>query len=396
LDSGLEFAGNPDFASIIGCRPTPTRSSADNGIGIDMVMTQTHTPTRPAPAPSSARRAEDQPRRLVAVVIPCYRVRDHILDVLAAIGPQVDLIFVIDDCCPEHSGDLVESSVDDPRVRVVRSPRNTGVGGAVIAGYKAALAANAGVIVKIDGDGQMDPALIPQFIEPILRGEADYAKGNRFFEIAGAKSMPPIRKLGNLGLSFFTKLASGYWNIFDPTNGYTAIHGVTAACLPLDRVSQRYFFESDMLAHLNLVRAVVCDVPMAARYGAEQSGLSILRVLPRFVAGNLTNFARRVLYNYFLRDFNIASIELVLGLGLLAFGTIFGVTQWARSEHTGVTASAGTVMLAALPILLGVQLLLSFLNFDTSRGPTTPMHRRISMSMLAAAREAMNSGRAGA
>ncbi len=327
---------------------------------------------------------------IVAVVVPCYRVRAHILDVLAAIGPEVDCIFVVDDCCPEKSGDLVESSVNDPRVRVLRTPQNMGVGGAVIAGYKAALAAGATVIVKLDGDGQMDPALIPQFIEPILRGDADYAKGNRFFEITGVKSMPPLRRLGNLGLSFFTKLSSGYWNIFDPTNGYTAIHAVAASCLPLDRISRRYFFESDMLFRLNGIRAVVCDIPMAARYGDERSGLSMLHVLPRFLAGNLANFGRRVLYNYFLRDFNIASIELVLGMALLMFGTIFGITQWARSEHTGVTASAGTVMLAALPILLGVQLLLSFLNFDTSRGPTIPMHRRVSLSMLAAARSAMN------
>jgi glycosyltransferase involved in cell wall biosynthesis len=313
---------------------------------------------------------------LVAVVIPCYRVRDHILAVLGAIGPEVGLIFVVDDCCPDRSGDLVESSVKDPRVQVLRHATNLGVGGAVITGYKAAIAANAAVIVKLDGDGQMDPALIPQFIEPVLQGEADYSKGNRFFEPINARSMPPMRKFGNLGLSFFTKLSSGYWNIFDPTNGYTAIHGVAAACLPLDRVSRRYFFESDMLFRLNTIRAVVCDVPMAARYGSERSGLSVVGALPRFIAGNLANFARRVMYNYFLRDFNIASIELVLGLALLLFGTIFGVTQWIHSNRSGLTASAGTVMLAALPILLGVQLLLSFLNFDTSRAPSVPMHLR--------------------
>ena len=350
---------------------------------VTLLTPTTHAsrPARRAPVevelqPLTMPETPERTRPRVAAVIPCHRVRDHIRDVLAAIGPEVSHIFVVDDCCPQRSGCLVESRVSDSRVRVLRTPVNLGVGGAVMLGYQAALDAEADIIVKLDGDGQMDPALIPHFIEPILRGEADYAKGNRFFDLAGVRDMPLMRRIGNLGLSFFTKLACGYWNIFDPTNGYTAIHAEAARSLPLDRISRRYFFESDMLFHLNLIRAVVCDVPMTARYGRERSGLNVLTAMPRFLLGNLRNFARRVLCNYFLRDFNIASIELVLGAGLLTFGTVFGIAHWIRSDHTGVTASAGTVMLAALPTILGVQMLLSFLNFDTSHSPARPMHRR--------------------
>src|SRR5205823_775708 len=129
-------------------------------------------------------------------------------------------------------------------------------------------------------------------------------------------------------------------------------------------VNPRYFFESDMLFRLNTIGAVVCDIPMAARYGDEQSGLRVARVLPEFLARNTTNLAKRIFYNYFLKDFNIASAELLLGLLFLAFGVVFGAIEWASSNRVGTTASAGTVMLAALPTLLGVQLLLSFLNFD--------------------------------
>jgi dolichol-phosphate mannosyltransferase len=327
----------------------------------------------------------------VAVVIPCYRVRRHILDLLRAIGPEVDMIFVVDDKCPENSGDLVEQGTADPRIRIIRNSVNLGVGGTVIAGYHAALAAGAAVIVKLDGDGQMDPALIPQFVDPILSGSADYSKGNRFFEISGAESMPAMRKLGNLALSFFTKLSSGYWNIFDPCNGYTAIHATAARFLPLDKISSRYFFESDMLFRLSTVGAVVCDIPMAAKYGDEQSGIAIFKILPEFLFKNTQNFGKRVLYSYFLKDFNIASIELVVGLFFLTFGTTFGIIEWVRSFESGVPASAGTVMLAALPILLGVQLLLSFLNYDVSRAPTIPMHRRISPTVVAAAATARQS-----
>src|SRR5438552_18506386 len=160
----------------------------------------------------------------VAVIVPCYKVSQHILGVLEAIPPDVDHIFVVDDCCPEHSGQLVQARVSDPRVKVIFNPANKGVGGAVVAGYRAALAAGAEILVKIDGDGQMDPALLPDFVNPILYGEADYSKGNRFHSIWGLRGMPKLRSFGNTCLSFLTKLSSGYWSIFDPTNGYTAVH----------------------------------------------------------------------------------------------------------------------------------------------------------------------------
>lgn len=320
--------------------------------------------------------AEPQPWR-VAAVIPCYRVRAQILDVLAAIGPECAAIYVVDDGCPEGSGKMVEEQCRDPRVRVIFHETNRGVGAAVKTGYAAALAHRASVIVKIDGDGQMDPAEMPRLIAPIIQGEADYTKGNRFYSLAHIHRMPRARIIGNTGLSFVTKFSTGYWDVFDPTNGYTAIHGAVAELLPLDRVADGYFFESDMLYHLGLVQAVVRDVPIDARYGDERSNMRLNSVIARFTVKHAANTARRIFYNYFLRDFSAASVELLLGVALLTFGTIFGAAQWWKWAALGVGAYSGTVMLAALPIILGTQLFLAFLGFDVARVPRKPLHPQL-------------------
>ena len=310
----------------------------------------------------------------IAVVIPSYRVSNHILGVIAAIGPIVWRIYVIDDKCPDGSGNYVEENCTDPRVVVLRHTNNQGVGGAVMTGYRAAIADGAEVIVKVDGDGQMDPRLIPNFIEPILAGEADYTKGNRFFNLEEIRAMPKIRLFGNAVLSFMTKLSSGYWDLFDPTNGYTAIHVDAARHLPFSKISQRYFFETDILFRLNTLRAVVLDVPMDANYGDEVSNLKISKIVGEFLVKHVRNFSKRIFYNYYLRDMSLASIELPLGILLFISGCVFGVYHWINSLQEGVSTPAGTVMLAALPILMGVQLILAFLGYDIANVPRRPLH----------------------
>jgi dolichol-phosphate mannosyltransferase len=314
---------------------------------------------------------------VIAVVVPCYGVSRHIIGVLQRIGPEVAWIYVVDDGCPERSGTVVRESIQDPRVRVLEHGRNLGVGAAVVSGYRRALVDGAEVVVKIDGDGQMDPGLLPRFVNPILSGLADYTKGNRFYGLEGMRSMPTLRKLGNLTLSLLSKCSSGYWQLFDPTNGYTAIHSEALRALPLDKLAQRYFFESDLLFRLNLLGAVVVDIPMRASYGDEVSGLRVGRAIPEFLAKHCRNFWKRIAYVYFVHDFSIASIELCLGAFCLLFGVLFGSIHWLRSLVVGVPASAGTVMLAGLPVLLGTQLLLAFLNFDVGRRESIPWHRRV-------------------
>lgn len=311
----------------------------------------------------------------VAVIIPSYKVVNHILSVIDEICGLVWRIYVIDDACPEGSGALVEQQCTDPRVSVIRHERNKGVGGAVMTGYRAAVEDGATVIVKVDGDGQMDPSLIPEFVMPIISGDADYTKGNRFYDLGNIGRMPAVRIFGNAVLSLMSKLSTGYWDIFDPTNGYTAIHADVVRRLPLERISERYFFETDMLFRLGTFRAVVVDIPMDAVYGEEVSNLKISKIMGEFLTKHIRNFGKRIFYNYFLRDVSLASIELVVGLLVMSFGIIFGGYHWYDSSRLDISTPVGTVMVAALSFLTGLQLLLAFIGSDIASVPIRPVHR---------------------
>lgn len=328
-------------------------------------------------------RAPREPR--IAVVIPCYRAAATVVDVIAAIPPLVWRIYVVDDGCPERTGDRAEAGAGDARVRVLRNERNLGVGGATKRGYAQALRDGADVVVKLDADGQMEPAFIPRLVAPLLAGRADYAKGNRFApphrtprgDAPGeSRPMPPVRRLGNNVLSFLHKGVTGYWGIVDPTNGYTAIHRAALESIDAQGVADCYFFETDMLFHLNLADAVVQDVPLPARYGGEVSSLSVRRFLARFPLLALDRFARRIGTKYFLQDFNVASLQLLLGLPLVLAGAVFGFYRWMAALESGVANTAGTVMFAALPIILGFQLLLSALTYDVIHTPRVPLSSR--------------------
>lgn len=310
----------------------------------------------------------------IVVVIPAYKVSKFICKVIEQIGPEVSNIIVVDDCCPENSGEVVSQSFPaQNRIIVIRHPENRGVGGAMVTGYKAALDLDAEIIVKLDGDGQMNPSLIESLVEPIVSQQADYSKGNRFFMIESLKSMPPIRIFGNAALSFVSKFAHGYWNVMDPTNGFVAIHSTVLRCIPLEKIERRYFFENDMLFRLSTLRAVVVDVPMDSSYGEEESNLNIANVVREFPPKFFVRVCKRIGYNYFLRDFTACSLELVIGFCLFVFGVIFGITNWIISAENGDVASAGTVMLAGLPILVGLNLLIAALSYDISNIPVRPL-----------------------
>jgi len=315
----------------------------------------------------------DKPK--IAVVIPAYKVAAHILVVINRVGPEVDEIIVVDDCCPESSGELVKKNSTDTRVTVVKHKKNLGVGGAMVTGYRTALANGNQIIVKIDGDGQMEPSLIPKMVYPILSGEADYSKGNRFHNVETILQMPKIRILGNIALSFFSKVSTGYWQIFDPNNGFTAIHAQALEQIPLDKISERYFFESDMLFRLNLAKAVVVDVPMDAFYGEEKSNLSISRTIVEFPIKHFRNFLKRIAYSYYLRDFSLPSLQLPIGLALLIAGSTSAVYNWVHSANLNQATPTGTLILIAMMLLTSIHLLLSFASHDVQSSPKKAISR---------------------
>mgnify|MGYP001605173534 FL=1 len=318
----------------------------------------------------------------IAVAIPCYKVTRHVLEVIQAIGPEVEAIYAVDDACPDGSGRFIEEHNRDPRVRVLYNPENRGVGGAIVTAYQAAMADRMDIVVKIDGDGQMNPALLPSFVRPLLQGRADYTKGNRFFRPESVQGMPPVRLFGNAMLSFLTKLSCGYWNVMDPTNGYTAVRTSVLAELPLDKLEQRYFFETDMLFRLNTVRAVVKDIPMDSLYADEESNLKVGRVLPEFLKKHISRLWRRYVYNYLVRDFNVGTLYSLSGVLLLLAGTAFGTWHWVSGNFNSHPATSGTVMLAALPVLIGIQSLIAFLHYDVSNVPTEPLSLSLDHSAL--------------
>ena len=303
---------------------------------------------------------------MISVVIPTYKVSKHIKDVVDALPNFIDNIIVVDDKCPQESSNIVKNL---DKVVLVNHNINQGVGGAVISGYRKALELNSDVVVKVDGDGQMDSKYIESLILPLIENKADYTKGNRFNDFQALNSMPKIRLFGNSVLSFMVKVASGYWNIMDPTNGFTAITSKAINGLNFDGLAKRYFFETDMLINLNLENCVVKDIPIPAKYENEESNLNIKNVMMTFPQKMLKGLAKRIFYKYYIYDFNMASVYLLFGLPMFLFGMIFGSYRWIVAIIQNIENSTGTIMLAVLPIILGVQFILQAISIDMNNIP---------------------------
>ncbi len=317
-------------------------------------------------------RSEDEK---ICVVIPAYRVASHIESVIQGIPEWVWRIVVVDDKSPDDLSTRVEA-LNNPRVDLVKHARNQGVGGAVVTGFDRAVELGATVLIKMDGDGQMDPAFLPEILEPILAGQADFVKGNRFGRLEAITRMPFHRRMGNLFWSFLAKLGSGYWNVFDPNNGYLALDADVYQRLDKKMLHPRYFFETSLLVELNILRAVAREVSMPAIYAGEPSSLSVFQVVTTFPGLLISRFMRRVWLQYFVLNFSVVTIFLFLGSLMSLFGIVWGSVWWYRSIVTGITATAGTVMVASLPLILGFQMLLQALTLDVQSVPQIPLSNR--------------------
>lgn len=314
----------------------------------------------------------------IVAVIPCYRVEAQIGDVLAGLPRYLKHIVAVDDASTDGTASVVARAAKrDRRIILIRHERNQGVGGAMISGFRKALELGADAVVKIDGDGQMDVTYLPKMLMPILQGQADYTKGNRFRDFQALQQMPAVRRMGNLALGFLTKAATGYWNLFDPTNGFVAIHGKTLAHLPLDKIDKTFFFETSMLARLYLLGAVVKDVPMPARYGREVSNLSIHRSLIEFSVKLIKTLLQRLVIKNLIHDFSMASIYMLAGFPLLIFGLIFGIVKWVESSRLQVPASTGTVMIPTLAVIVGIQFIVAAIEVDLRSVPKEPLAQQL-------------------
>lgn len=304
----------------------------------------------------------------IASVIPAHNEARHIVQVAESMPECIDHIIVVDDCSQDDTYEAA-LSCKDTRLIVLRTPSNQGVGGAVVFGYRKGLELGSDIIVKMDGDGQMSPEYLPDLLNAITDENYDYAKGNRFLTGDALTLMPRHRVFGNIVLTFLTKLASGYWHIFDPQNGYTAIKAKALRVLDLSRIHKRYFFENDMLIHLNAFGFRVKDVAIPSRYGDEKSGIDLVQVSSSFPALLLVRFVRRIYHKYVLRDFSPIALFLIIGLPLFFWGVFFGVYIWIKSYITGHPTATGTIMLVLLPLILGFQLLLQAFVMDIHETP---------------------------
>ena len=318
---------------------------------------------------------KQRPDAHVAAVIPAYNVARELGDVLRQMPPLIRTIVVVDDASRDDTAGVAEGYARiDPRITVVRHDQNRGVGGAMITGFRKTLELGADIVVKIDGDGQMPLWLVPQLVQPLVDGTADYTKGNRFRDFSAIRAMPPLRRIGNVALSFLAKAATGYWQCFDPTNGFLAIRADVLSQLPLQKIDQSYYFETSMLSHLYVLGAVVKDVPMPARYAGETSNLSIPRVLLQFPGRLAGSLARRIILKNFVYDFNLESFHILCGLPLLLAGLLYGGYNWWWYMSHLRAAPTGTVVLSSLLVTIGVQLLLGAVNLDLQATPRDPIN----------------------
>jgi glycosyltransferase involved in cell wall biosynthesis len=317
----------------------------------------------------------------VGVVLPAYNEADHIGDVIVTLPEWVDRIYVIDDCSTDDTAGAV-AKLPDERIVLISHETNTGVGGAMITGYRQGLDDGVDILVKMDADGQMDPEDMWWLCSPIADDLIDYSKGNRFYVVNANRAMPAKRKFGSVVLSFMTKIASGYWHVFDSQCGFTAVRTGMLRLIDLDRIATDYFFENDMLIALNPVGARVADVPTATRYGSEISDVSITRVALTFPPRLIGRWWSRMIRKHFVLDFSAVGVLIMFAVPLVLFGVIYGGYNWYLSAQQGVPATTGTVMLAVLPIIIGTQMALQAFVMEVGSSPGAEITRGIVHSRI--------------
>jgi glycosyltransferase involved in cell wall biosynthesis len=299
----------------------------------------------------------------VAVVVPAYEEEHLVGETLRGIPDVVDRIFVVDDASPDATAERARETAD-ARTEVIVHERNGGVGAAIVTGYKRALAEEIDVVVVMAADNQMDPAELLILVEPVARGETDYAKANRLFTGEAWSVIPRTRYLGNAVLSLFTKIASGYWHVADSQAGYTALGLDALRRLDLDRVYRRYGFPNDMLVHLNVINARVRDVPSRPIYGVgERSGIRLRKVVPRISWLLVKGFFWRMREKYVIRDFHPLVFFYALGFLMLAIGLALGIAETIL-RALGNQITTATIVLVALLLVSGSQFTLFAMWFD--------------------------------
>ncbi|TAI46602.1 glycosyltransferase family 2 protein [Flagellimonas allohymeniacidonis] len=309
----------------------------------------------------------------LGIIIPYYNASKEIVKVVAKIPSYIDAVIIVDDDSKEilPKKEISKALNDHTTCHFLKNEKNLGVGGATKKGFVFAITKKIDFLIKVDADNQMDLNYLPQLLEPLVTNQTLVSKGNRFRDFRALQKMPVPRKMGNLILSFLVKLATGYWHNFDPTNGFVACNSLVLKNMDLNKLSDRYFFETSMLSQFYFQKIAIKDVAMPAIYRNEKSNMNLFKMVFVF-SGNLTKtLVKRVLKDYFLYDFNVASVYILFGLPLFLFGIIFGSYTWVHYSFLKAFAPTGTIMIITLALILGFQLLLQAMQYDIFHAPKT-------------------------
>lgn len=303
----------------------------------------------------------------VAVVVPAFNEEALIGRTVSTLPDLVDHVIVVDDASADATAEKARAAGDD-RVEVIIHQRNQGVGGAILSGHRRAIEMGADVSVVMAGDAQMDPDHLPALLDPIAAGGYDFAKADRFFDFGSYEGMPRTRVIGNIVVGFLAKAATGYWHLFDPLNGYTAVRTAALRRLPLDRIRRDYSFECDLLVYLNIIHAKGKDIPVPAVYGEERSGIRLFRAGRKLLWALFRGFWRRMMLKYVLWSFSPVAIFLFSGLALCLWGIGFGIGITIATMGPPV-ASAATVLMSVGPLLVGINLVIVAWVLDVLESP---------------------------
>ena len=302
-------------------------------------------------------------------IVPCYKSSIIAPKVVRELINYVDFVICVDDCCPELTGKIIQNNIVNDNLKVIFHKRNKGVGGATKTGIHFAKKIAAEIIIKIDSDGQMDPSYIPMLIEPIINQTSDVTKGNRFRNIDVLIRMPKIRLLGNIILSFITKLSTGYWELFDPTNGFIAINTKILSKIQYQKTDNRYFFETDLLFRCGLYDLLISEIEIPTIYKNEKSGLNPMQESIRYLLSHITIFIKRIIYQYFLIDFNPGSLSFLFGFITGIFTIFAGFKSVLYYKALNIESPLGMKILFLTSAIISVQLFVSFVYYDATQRP---------------------------
>ena len=302
--------------------------------------------------------------QIIWVVIPCFKGGEITKMVISEVLDYADHVVLVDDSCPFLTGQHVLKQIKNPKLEVLFNLTNKGVGYSTKKGIKCLLEKKCDLILKIDADGQHDPREIYSMCKPIIEGKCEATKGNRFGNIDNLFKIPKIRLLGILVLSFITKLSTGYWDLFDPTNGLICFQREVLHDINLNKINDRYFFETDLLFRCSLNNVKVKTVKTKINYSSTISSLNPIKEIPIFFIKHIQIGIKRIIYQYFIIDFNPGSLEIILSILMSIISISIVITSRYKSAMYDIPISPGVSSLITITSLMAFQLLISFIYYD--------------------------------